>query len=223
MRSESMDSEFEQQNPINSEMDVKIQNITDFGLFVELNNDLDGLVHISDISWDIPGEEAIKSYKIGDTIKVKVLETSPEKERVSLGIKQLAADPFAEASTEVKTGSVVTVTVKDIHDNGLDVQLSNGIKGFIKKADLSRERSEQKPDRFAVEERIDAMVSSIDRKNRRINLSIKAYELKEEKEAMEEYGSSDSGASLGDILGVDLEKVKEKSIKNAAKKENPDA
>lgn len=193
-----------------------IQNITDFGLFVNVAPDIDGLVHMNDISWDEPGEQALKAYKIGQEVSTKILDIHPVEEKVVLGIKQLSGDPFAEQMGGVKSGDVVTCTIKKVQAAGLDVVIGDQeVPGFIKKVDLARDRNEQRADRFAVDERVDALITNIDHKNRRFTLSIKAHEVKEEKEAMAEFGSSDSGASLGDILGssLDLDKVKEGSTK----------
>ena len=184
----------------------EIRNVTEFGLFVAIDDQIDGMVHMSDLSWDQPGEEAIKAYKKGDTVKVKVLEVDPEKERVSLGIKQLAGDPFEESLSGLNKGAVVTCTVTSVNDKGIEVTVNDKVSGFIKKGDLSRERSEQRPDRFAVGEKVDAKVVKLDRGSKKVELSIKQREIDEDKQAMAEYGSSDSGASLGDILGAALQK-----------------
>jgi small subunit ribosomal protein S1 len=193
-----------------SELEGEIKNITEFGLFIGLPGEIDGMVHLSDLSWDKSGDEAIKAYNKGDVVKVKVLDVDTEKERISLGIKQLTSDPFAAASARIKKNDIVTCTVSEITPAGVEVTVSDGATGFIRKSDLSRDRSEQRPDRFAVGEKVDAMVMSIDSSSRRITLSIKAKEVREEKEAMQQYGSSDSGASLGDILGAALNKASEK-------------
>ena len=185
----------------------EIRNITEFGLFLGLNEEIDGMIHMSDLSWEKSGEEAIKDYKKGQTIKAKVLDIDVEKERVSLGVKQLTANPFEGAIEEVKKGTVVTAIVSGIGETGIDVEV-NGMKGFIKKSDLAKDRSEQKPERFAVGEKVDAKVMTVDAKNHKLTLSIKARETDEEKKAMEEFGSTDSGASLGDILGAALKKAK---------------
>ena len=196
-----------------SEIEGEIRNITEFGLFVGLPGDIDGMVHFSDLSWDLPGEEAVKEYKKGDTIKVKVLDIDVSKERISLGVKQLTGDPFAESTQSVKKGDVVTCMVHQVLDNGIEVQLPGGAVGFIRKAELSRDRSEQNPSRFAVGEKVDARVITIDPKSRKISLSIKQREIAEEKEAVAEYGSSESGASLGDILGAAFSKAAEEKAK----------
>jgi len=198
-----------------------VKNVTEFGLFVGIEGDIDGMVHVSDISWSLTGEEALALYKKGDTVKAKLLDIDAEKERISLGIKQLNSDPFEGGVTELHPDMVLTCIVKSITEGGIEVETDKGVIGFIRKSDLSRERSEQRTDRFAVGERVDAQLVSIDKKNRRLTLSIKARELSEEKEAMATYGSSDSGASLGDILGnaIDIEKVKEQAKKKASKQD----
>ncbi len=199
---------FAQTTPVGTEIEGVVKNITEFGLFVGLENDVDGMVHMSDIDWSQPGEQAIQEYKKGDTVKAKVLDIEVEKERVSLGIKQLSEDPFAGAA-EMKKGAVVTCTVSKIQDAGLDVEVSEGVVGFIRKGELSRDRAEQRPDRFAVGDKIDAKIMTIDNKTRKVTLSIKAREVAEEKQAVAQYGSSDAGASLGDILGAAMRKANE--------------
>jgi small subunit ribosomal protein S1 len=185
----------------------EIRNITDFGLFVALDEQIDGLVHYSDISWDEPGEVAIKNYKKGDTVKAKILAVDVEKERISLGIKQLASDPMESEFADVKKGSTVTCEVVAIKDDGIEVKLSGNLTAFIKRVDLAREKQEQRPERFAVGDRVDAKIVSADRTTRKISVSVKALEMDEHKKAVEEYGSSDSGATLGDILGAALEEA----------------
>src|SRR5689334_14320314 len=199
---------FVEKYPVGTELQGDVKNITEFGLFVGLPGEIDGMVHLSDLSWDKPGEEAVQAYKKGDSVKVKVLDVDVEKERISLGIKQLQKDTFAEAANTLKKGDVVTCTVTAVVDGGIEVSVQDGLTGFIKKADLSRERSEQRPDRFAVGEKVDAKIVQVDPKSRRLTLSIKAREVEEDKQAMAEFGSSDSGASLGDILGAALNKAK---------------
>ncbi len=199
---------FVEKYPVGTELQGDVKNITEFGLFVGLPGEIDGMVHLSDLSWDKPGEEAVQAFKKGDSVKVKVLDVDVEKERISLGIKQMQKDTFTEAATSLKKGSVVTCTVAAVVDGGLEVSVGDGLSGFIKKADLSRERSEQRPDRFAVGEKVDAKIMQVDSKTRKLSLSIKAREVEEDKQAMAEYGSSDSGASLGDILGAALNKAK---------------
>ncbi|MBT6139546.1 MAG: 30S ribosomal protein S1 [Rhodospirillaceae bacterium] len=202
--------EFVEKFPVGAEIEGEVKNITEFGLFVGLSGEIDGMVHLSDLDWETPGEEALKVYTKGEMVKAKVLDVDTQKERISLGIKQLTDDPFAAGTGELKRGSVVTCTVTALTDGGIEVSIGEGMPGFIRKSDLSRERSEQRSDRFAVGEKVDAKVTQIDAKTRRLTLSIKAREAEEEKKAMAEYGSSDSGASLGDILGAAL-KQKEDS------------
>ena len=192
--------------PVGTEIDGEIRNITEFGLFVGLNDDIDGLVHLSDISWDNAGEEALEGFAKGDMVKAKVLDIDVNKERISLGIKQLTDDPFAGQADAYRKGEVVTCTVSAVTDNGIDVTIGENMTGFIRRTDLSRDRAEQRADRFAVGEKVDAFVTSVDKKTRKLSLSIKARESAEEKQAMAEFGSSDSGASLGDILGAALAK-----------------
>ncbi|MCC6467203.1 MAG: 30S ribosomal protein S1 [Alphaproteobacteria bacterium] len=205
---------FQEKYPAGTELEGEIRNITEFGLFVGLPGEIDGMVHMSDISWDKPGDQAIQDHKKGDRVKVKVLDVDVEKERISLGIKQLASDPFESGAAKLNRGEVVTCTVTAVHDNGIDVAVGDGVPGFIRKSDLSRDRSEQRPDRFAVGEKIDAKITAIDKATRRLTLSVKAREVEEEKQAMAEYGSSDSGASLGDILGAALKSKQEKQGKD---------
>src|SRR5713101_6537501 len=193
---------FVEKYPVGSELEGEVKNITEFGLFVGLPGEIDGMVHLSDLDWIKSGEEAIADYSKGDMVKVKVLDVDVEKERISLGIKQLATDPFESTLAGVKKGDVVTCTISGTTDTGVEITLADGVPGFIRKTELSRDRSEQRPDRFAVGERVDAKVTAIDQATRRVSLSIKAREVDEEKRAMAEFGSSDSGASLGDILGA---------------------
>jgi len=207
------------------EFEGEIRNVTEFGLFVALDDDIDGMVHLSDVSWEDESEEALKAFTAGETVKVKILEIDPDKERVALGIKQLTSDPLEGAMDGVKKGSIVTCTVTEITSGGIEVSVNDNVKGFIKKADLSRERSEQRPDRFAVGEKVDAKITTMDKKSRKVGLSIKAREVDEDKQAMKEFGSTESGASLGDILGAALEEKKgaEKTAddKAATKEEKP--
>src|SRR4029450_963821 len=193
--------------PVGTEIQGDVKNITEFGLFVGLPGEIDGMVHLSDLDWQKSGEEAIKGFKKGGVGKVKILDVDVEKERISLGIKQLSDDPFATAASQHKKGDVVTCTVTTVQDNGIEVSLGDGMTGFIRKADLARERGDQRPDRFAIGEKVDAKITAIDSKTRKLSLSIKAREVDEDKQAMAEYGSSDSGASLGDILGAALSKA----------------
>jgi small subunit ribosomal protein S1 len=193
-------------NKVGDIIDGEIRNITEFGLFVGLSDDIDGLVHLSDLSWDGNGDELIKSFVKGSSVKAKILDIDIEKERISLGIKQLTEDLASAEIDNIRKGSTVTCTIAAISDSGLDVTVGDNIKGFIKKNDLARERADQKTDRYGAGDKVDATVTNIDKKQRKISLSIKAREIEEEKKAMAEFGSSDSGASLGDILGAALAK-----------------
>ena len=199
--------------PVGAEVEGEVKNITEFGLFIGLDGEIDGMAHLSDLSWDKSGEEALADYTKGDMVKAKVLDVDVDKERVSLGIKQLSGDPTEGAMEGLKKGSVVTCTVTQTNDGGVEVMVNDAVLGFIRKSDLSRDRSEQRPDRFAAGEKVDAKITQIDKSGRKLSLSIKALEVEEEKKAMQEYGSSDSGASLGDILGAAL---KEKQAQAAA-------
>ncbi|MEX5729838.1 small subunit ribosomal protein S1 [Rhodovulum iodosum] len=194
---------FAETHPEGTEVEGEVKNITEFGLFIGLDNDIDGMVHLSDLSWDQRGEEAIQNYRKGDMVKAVVTEVDTDKERISLSVKALEGDPFAEAVGGVKRGSVITVTVTSIEEGGIEVEYE-GMKSFIRRSDLSRDRAEQRPERFQVGDHVDVRVTNIDSKSRRLGLSIKAREIAEEKEAVQQYGSSDSGASLGDILGAAL-------------------
>ena len=196
---------FTQAHPIGSTVEGEVKNATEFGLFIGLENDIDGMVHLSDIDWSAAGEEAIQRYKKGDMVKAKVLDVDVEKERISLGIKQLAGDPMAEDT--YRKNQTVTVTVTEVTSGGVEVKFGDEaapMTAFIRKSDLSRDRSEQRPERYAVGDRLDAQITNIDKAARRVSLSVKALEMKEDKEAIEKFGSSDSGASLGDILGAAL-------------------
>ena len=192
-------------NPIGSTVEGEVKNATEFGLFIGLDNDIDGMVHLSDLDWNVSGEEAIQRYRKGETVKAKVLDVDVEKERVSLGIKQLGGDPM-EGDT-FKKGQQVTVTVTSIETGGIEVKFGEEdapATAFIRKSDLSRDRADQRTERFSVGDRVDAMVTGIDKASRRVSVSIKALEMKDETAAIEQFGSSDSGASLGDILGAAL-------------------
>ncbi len=199
---------FVDEHPIGSELEGEVRNITEFGLFVGLPGDIDGMVHLSDIDWNRAGEDAINNYRKGEVVRVKVLDVDVEKERISLGIKQLEADPFEAGMSKLRKGEVVTGTIAGITEGGVEVSVGDGLLGFIRKSELSRDRSEQRPDRFAVGEKVDAKVTAIDRATRKVSLSIKAREVDEEKRAMAEFGSSDSGASLGDILGAAINRAR---------------
>ncbi|KQI72150.1 30S ribosomal protein S1 [Loktanella sp. 5RATIMAR09] len=194
---------FAETHPEGTEVEGEVKNITEFGLFVGLEGDIDGMVHLSDLTWEGRGEDVIGDFRKGDMVRAKVAEVDVEKERISLSIKALDGDPFAEAVGGVKRGSVITVEVTKIEDGGIEVDYE-GAKSFIRRSDLSRDRAEQRPERFGVGDKVDVRVTNIDSKTRKLGLSIKAREIAEEKEAVEQYGSSDSGASLGDILGAAL-------------------
>jgi len=209
---------FAESHKAGDEVEGTISNITEFGLFVNVGEQIDGMVHMSDLSWTENGEAAIKTYSKGSPLKVKVLEIDAEKERIALGVKQLTENPnpntdtssSSKSSDKLEKNSVVTCTVAEVTDGGLKVTIADGTEGFIKKGDLSRERSEQRVERFAIGEKVDAKVLKVERSGL-VNLSIKAREIDEDKKAMEEYGSSDSGASLGDILGAALKMKKDKA------------
>ncbi|MBT8456322.1 MAG: 30S ribosomal protein S1, partial [Alphaproteobacteria bacterium] len=193
---------FAESHPEGTQVEGEVKNITEFGLFIGLENDIDGMVHLSDLSWDQRGEEAIQDYRKGDTVTAVVTEVDVEKERISLSVKALD-DSFTGATEGVKRGSIITVEVTAIEDGGIEVEYE-GAKSFIRRSDLSRDRAEQRPERFGVGDKVDVRVTNVDQKTRRLGLSIKAREIAEEKEAVQQYGSSDSGASLGDILGAAL-------------------
>jgi small subunit ribosomal protein S1 len=193
---------FLEANPPGSEVSGEIRNITEFGLFVGLPGDIDGMVHLSDLSWDQPGEVAVTRYAKAQVVRAKVLDVDVEKERISLGVKQLAEDPAAATLDKLRKGEIVTCVVTAVQANGIEVKVDDSVTGFIRKAELSRDRSEQRPDRFAVGDKIDAKITAVDRASRKLALTVKGKELDEEKDAMAEFGSSDSGASLGDILGA---------------------
>ncbi|WP_457648541.1 30S ribosomal protein S1 [Profundibacter sp.] len=200
---------FAETHPAGTEVEGEVKNITEFGLFIGLDGDIDGMVHLSDLTWEGRGEDVIGDYRKGDMVKAVVTEVDVEKERISLSIKALDGDPFEGATDGVKRGSIITVEVTSIEDGGIEVTYE-GMKSFIRRSDLSRDRAEQRPERFQVGDKIDVRVTNIDAKTRRLGLSIKAREIAEEKEAVAQYGSSDSGASLGDILGAALKGDEEK-------------
>jgi small subunit ribosomal protein S1 len=196
-------------NPPGSIIEGEIRNITEFGLFIGVGPELDGMVHMSDLSWDEPGEVAIQAYQKGATAKAKVLDVDVEKERISLGIKQLHADPAAEVMDRVRKGDIVTCIITQVQSNGIEVKVDDVLTGFIRRAELARDRGDQRPERFAVGEKIDAKVIAVDRAARRLSLTVKGKEVDEEREAMKEFGSTDSGASLGDILGAAIRRRRE--------------
>ncbi len=199
-------AKFETDNKIGDVIEGEINNITEFGLFVGLTEEIDGLVHISDISWSSSNEEVLEEFNKGDKVEAKILDIDLEKERISLGIKQLTSNPIADAAEKVRKGDAVTCIIAAVTEKGLEVRVGDTLSGFIKRSDLARDRSDQRVERFAVGEKVDAVISQIDNKNNKLILSIKAREMAEEKQAMAEFGSSDSGASLGDILGAALAK-----------------
>ncbi|MEN3929817.1 30S ribosomal protein S1 [Microvirga sp. W0021] len=195
---------FAEKHPVGSVIEGEVKNKTEFGLFIGLEGDVDGMVHLSDLDWNRPGEQVIDEFKKGDVVRAQVLDVDVEKERISLGIKQLAGDPFADAG-EIRKGQVVTCEILEAKESGLEVKIvDTDLTTFIKRSELARDRDDQRPERFAAGEKVDARVTQFDRKSRRISLSIKALEVAEEKEAIAQYGSTDSGASLGDILGAAL-------------------
>jgi len=207
---------FLEKHPIGSTLEGDIKNITEFGLFIGLSGEIDGMVHLSDLSWSQAGEEAITAFKRGDIVQAKVLDVDIEKERISLGIKQLESDPFESGLAKLKKGQVVTCTVAAVFEGGIEVRVGDGIPGVIRKSELSRDRSEQRPDRFAAGEKVDAKIVQIDHATRKVQLSIKAREMEEEKQAVATYGSSDSGASLGDILGAAIREKRESAERAGA-------
>ncbi|MCA3426016.1 MAG: 30S ribosomal protein S1 [Roseomonas sp.] len=200
---------FVEAHPVGSTIEGEIRNITEFGLFIGVGAEIDGMVHMSDISWDEAGEAAMQHYSKGQMVKAKVLDVDVEKERISLGIKQLQADPAAEVLDRVRKGDVVTCVVTKVEQNGIEVKVDDVLTGFIRRAELARDRGDQRPDKFAIGEKVDAKVTAVDRAARRLTLTIKGKEVEEEREAMREYGSADSGASLGDILGAAIRRRRE--------------
>ena len=200
---------FVEAHPVGSTIEGEIRNITEFGLFIGVGAEIDGMVHMSDISWDEAGEAAMQHYSKGQMVKAKVLDVDVEKERISLGIKQLQADPAAEVLDRVRKGDVVTCVVTKVEQNGIEVKVDEVLTGFIRRAELARDRGDQRPDKFAIGEKVDAKVTAVDRAARRLTLTIKGKEVEEEREAMREYGSADSGASLGDILGAAIRRRRE--------------
>jgi small subunit ribosomal protein S1 len=195
---------FAESHPPGTQVEGEVKNITEFGLFIGLEGDIDGMVHLSDLDWDRPGEQVLAEYQKGDMVQAVVLDVDVEKERISLGVKQLQEDSFTQNTAGVKRGDIVTVAVTKIEDGGIEVEYE-GAKSFIRRSDLARDRQDQRPERFSVGDKLDARVTNIDKNSRRLGLSIKAREIAEEREAVEQFGSSDSGASLGDILGAALQ------------------
>jgi len=203
--------QFVEEHPIGTEVEGEIRNITEFGLFIGLSADIDGMIHMSDLSWDEAGEVAMTHYEKGQVVKAKVLDVDVEKERISLGIKQMRDDPAATVLDTVHKGDVVTCVVSAIQTNGIEVKVNDVLTGFIRRAELARDKGDQRPDRFAVGEKVDAKIVSVDRAARKLTLTIKGKEVEEEKQAMAEFGSSDSGASLGDILGAAIRRRNQQS------------
>ena len=200
---------FVEAHPVGSTIEGEIRNITEFGLFIGVGAEIDGMVHMSDISWDEAGEAAMQHYSKGQMVTAKVLDVDVEKERISLGIKQLQADPAAEVLDRVRKGDIVTCIVTKVEQNGIEVKVDEVLTGFIRRAELARDRGDQRPDKFAIGEKVDAKVTAVDRAARRLTLTVKGKEVEEEREAMREYGSADSGASLGDILGAAIRRRRE--------------
>ncbi len=201
---------FLNRHPVGSIVEGEVKNKTEFGLFLGLEGDVDGMVHLSDLDWNRPGEQAIEDFRKGDMVKAQVLDVDVEKERISLGLKQVSSDPFAEVG-DIRKNQVVTCEITAVNDGGLEVKLvGTDLSTFIRRGDISRDRNEQRPERFAVGEKVDARVILFDKKARKVQVSIKALEIAEEREAVAQFGSQDSGASLGDILGA--------ALKNAGKK-----
>ena len=194
--------EFVEAHPVGSVVEGEIRNITEFGLFIGIGADIDGMVHMSDLSWDEPGELAMAKFDKGNIIKAKVLDVDVEKERISLGVKQLHDDPAASVLDRVHKGDIVTCVVTAVQTNGIEVKVDDVLTGFIRRAELSRDKGEQRPDRFSVGEKVDARIVAVDRASRKLSLTIKGKEIEEDKIAIAEFGTSDSGASLGDILGA---------------------
>lgn len=215
--SENPWEQFAKDHPVGSVIDGVVRNATEFGIFVGITPDLDGMVNMSNISWTERGEDAIKNYEKDQKVKVKILDIDFEKERISLGLKQVEEDPLAATFEGLKTGEVVTCTVKEINERGIEVVVRDKLIVFIRNQDLSSDRSRQHGNVFAVGERVDAKITSFDPSSRRMTLSIKAREVEEEKKALSEYGSTDSGASLGDILGEALRKKQEDSKKEESR------
>jgi small subunit ribosomal protein S1 len=204
---------FVEKYPVGTTVEGEVKNKTEFGLFLGLDGDVDGMVHLSDLDWKRPGEQVIDEYKKGDMVKAVVLDVDVEKERISLGVKQMQGDPFAEPG-DLKKGAVITCEVTEVKESGLEVKIvGTEFTSFIKRSELARDRSEQRSERFAVGQKVDARVTQFDRKARKVTVSIKALEVAEEKEAIAQYGSSDSGATLGDILGTALKRATEKPEK----------
>jgi len=203
--------QFQDEHPVGSTVEGEVRNITEFGLFIGISADIDGMVHMSDLSWEEPGELAITKFEKGQVVKAKVLDVDAEKERISLGVKQLHDDPAADVLSRVHKNDVVTCIVTAVQANGIEVKVDDVLTGFIRRAELARDKSDQRPDRFAVGEKVDAKVTAIDRAARKLSLTIKGREMEEDKQAIQEFGTADSGASLGDILGAAIRRRNQQS------------
>ncbi len=209
---------FASQHKVGDVLECEVQSVADFGLFVGFGGMVDGLVHLSELTWEDNAEAVLKSYQKGDKVTVKILDIDPEKERLSFGIKQLNKDPMEESLGQFKRGQVATCKVVEVNDNGIEVELGEGVRSFIRRGDLSNDKVECRPERFSVGDRVDAKITSIDKKSRAVKLSIKALEQEHEKQAIEAYGSTDSGAALGNILGVALDSVRAQQEEAGEKK-----
>tara|TARA_B100001564_G_C20649713_1_gene676213 strand:- start:481 stop:2304 length:1824 start_codon:yes stop_codon:yes gene_type:complete len=220
---------FASKHEVGSIVTGEVKNIVDFGLFVGFEGNVDGLVHVSDLTWSDNPEEELKKFSVGENVEVKVLGIEPHKERISLGVKQMSDDPVGNAFEGFKKGNQVTCVVSDVNDDGIEVTVNDSIKSFIKRSDLASERVEQRTDRFAVGDKVDAKITNLDKAKGTLSLSIKALEVAEQKKAIAEYGSTDAGASLGDILGAALEsssdtnKSQKEKKKTSTKKEESKA
>ncbi|PLW75901.1 30S ribosomal protein S1 [Cohaesibacter celericrescens] len=196
---------FAESNPAGTVVEGEVKNKTEFGLFIGLEGEVDGMVHLSDLDWSRPGEQVLEEYNKGDVVKAVILDVDVDKERISLGIKQLESDPFEAAAGEMKRGAIITCEITEVKEAGLEVKvIDSDMTAFIRRGDLARDRGDQRTDRFQVGEKVDARITQFDKKNRKLAVSIKALEMAEEKEAIAQFGSSDAGASLGDILGAAL-------------------
>lgn len=207
--SENPWAEYAKKHKVGDVIEGEIRNITEFGMFVSLDNEIDGMIHLSDIDWNTPGEEAIKEYNTGDKVKAEIIDLDPEKERVALSIKVLKEDKVGKVLENIKKGDVLTCVITNVKEDELEVE-ANNIRGYIPRQELAKTKTEQRTDRFAIDEKIDAMVIDMDKKSRKLKLSVKSREIKEEKKMMKTYGSTESGAVLGDILGVALEEKEKK-------------
>ena len=195
---------------INDDFETEVVNVVDFGIFVKVHEEIDGMIHVSDLNWDESEcTKMLANFKKGDLVKVKILDINTEKERISLGIKQLESDPISDFLNKYPIKSTIGGIIYYIDDKGITLKLESNINGYIKRVNLSREKNEQKTERFAIGEQVDSLILSFDLKTKIVNLSIKELEITEEKKALDKYGSSDSGASLGEILGSAFKKKNE--------------